>query len=361
MVREVVEVVARFGDTILDVAHIGPTETYRIGTASDTQLAVRGITSFPLVDGNVVCCPLGMEASERGGVTELSFGALTICVGRTKLDIGPVARPRVDWRPPVFVLGSLLVHLAIWFIAMTLSPLERLAAPRAPQLRLARVESPPRPPEPKPTPRKQASASIAQPQHTSRVPRAERARGRVARSTGGYEPTMQGVGMAASAIAASFDRIHLPEKMAALDPGDAYNPEADDSPRFGGGNALDPNNREGWGTIKSGGYEIIPAGVTLCPDKSCTVQGPVPALFVRTHLHHHMDAIYDCYVRYAEGPGTIVLEFTITADGAVRDARGSGLGETGECAARVASEIFFKAFGRETHVRYPLRFKPPPY
>ncbi len=357
MVRDVVEVVARFGGTILDVAHVGPTDTYRIGTAPGTRLAVGGITSFPLVAGRVVCCPLGMEASERDGVTELSLGALTICIAHTKLAFEPVARPRFDWRPPVFVLGSLLVHLVIWWVAMTFAPLERLAAPRAPQLRLARVDVPPPPPDPKPAPRKQASASTMQPQHTSRV---ERARARVTRKPAGYEHSMAGVAMAASAIAASFDRIHLPEKMAALDPDDAYNPEADDSPRFGGGNALDPNNREGWGIIKAGAYEIIPSDVTLCPDKSCTVSGPVPALWVRTHLHHHMDAIYECYERYAEGPGTIVLEFTITADGAVRDARGSGLGETGACAARVASEIFFKAFGRETHVRYPLRFKPPP-
>jgi hypothetical protein len=103
--------------------------------------------------------------------------------------------------------------------------------------------------------------------------------------------------------------------------------------------------------------------VKLCPNKDCTVEGPIPALYVRTHLLHHMDAIYECYEQHASGPGTIVLSFTIDSHGGVHDAQGSGLGETGACAARVVGEIFFKALGddwdppRETRVRWPVQFK----
>jgi hypothetical protein len=353
MAREVVEVVARFGSTILDVAHLEPSDTYRIGSAPGTRLAVPGVTSFPLVTGGSVRCPVGMRASDEDGITVLSIGALAIHVTRTKLPHAPLARPRFDWRPPAFVLASLVAHLAIWFAALAYAPLERVAAPRAPRPRLVHVAAvPPPADEPRPTPRRPVSAQ-APPPRPVRVARAE--------TTGIAAARSKTVTGAVASVLESFDRIDVAGKLGALDPKDAYNPELDASPSFGSGRSFDPSQREGFGTIESGPYEMIPPDVRLCPDKSCTVNGPIPALYVRTHLHSVMDGIYACYVRYADGPGTIVLEFTITADGAVRDARGSGLGETGACAARVTNEIFFKALGSETRVRYPVRFLPPPF
>lgn len=365
MDREVVEVVVRFGSTILDVAHVGPTETYRIGTAPDTNLAVPGVTAFPLVDGRTVRCPVGMRAIEQAGSTELSVGALTIHVTRTKLPRTVLARPRVEWRPHAFGLASLVAHLAIWLAALVFAPLERVAAPRVSPLRLARIaDVPPPVDEAKRPPRSRASANGSHPPRPHAPANRSRPPG-VARPSRGVTSGIEAarsetVASAVSSVAASFDRIDVAKQLGELDPDDAYIPERATGGGFGSGRSFDPSKREGFGSIESGGYATLPFNVKLCPDRSCTVKGPIPALYVRTHLHHHMAAIYDCFAQYADGPGTIVLEFTITADGAVRDARGSGLGETGACAARVAGEIFFKALGSETRVRYPLRFNQPP-
>lgn len=356
---DVVEVVARFGDTILDVAHVGPSGAYRIGSAPRTNLAVPGVTSFPLVDGRIVRCPVGMRAVERADGTELSIGALTIVVARAKLPHAPIARPRADWRSFAFLLGSLLAHLAIWFVAVSFAPLERLAPPRASPFRLARIEAPVPPvAEREPVPQRQSASTAA----SSSRPRAtQRARGPRADRAGGPSDVGASAAAAVARMMKSFDDLRVAERLDELDPDDAYLPERHEGGSgFGNGRSFDPTDREGWGTVETGAYATLPFDVKLCPNESCTVDGPIPALYVRTHLHRHMAAIYACYVRYAEGPGTIVLELTITADGAVRDARGSGLGETGACAARVAGDIFFKALGRETHVRYPLRFNAPP-
>jgi hypothetical protein len=351
MDRDVVEVVARFGATILDIAHVGPTEQYRIGTAPGTNLAVPGLTCFPLVDGGTIRKPHGIPAVERDGGTELSIGALTLWIGRTKLARAPLARPRIDWWPRLFLALSLLAHISLWLVAVSVAPFERLIEKPRPRMRFVHVDVPVEPPEPKPE-RKQKSDPAAQPAGTKRVARREDDTN-LGRSTGYW------VARAAKA----FDNTNVVEQLGALRPEDQYDEDAENAKGFGGGGGrFDPGAAE---SIQTDGY----AGVTmaydvkLCPKKSCKVTGPIPALYVRTHLHAHMDEIYACYAQYAEGPGTIVLEFSITPDGAVRDARGSGLGETGACAARVVGEIYFKALGndydppRETHVRYPLLFK----
>ena len=117
MDSDVVEVVARFGGTILDVAHVGPADTYRIGTAQGTNLSVPGLTCFPLVAGGKVRHPVGVPVVERDGRTELRVGVLSIHITRTKLSGAPIARRRIEWRTPAFLAASLVVHLAIWFVA----------------------------------------------------------------------------------------------------------------------------------------------------------------------------------------------------------------------------------------------------
>jgi hypothetical protein len=239
---------------------------------------------------------------------------------------------------------------------MRFAPLERLPPPR-PVLRLARIEAPaePAPVKPPPPPQTQKTAAV-QPASRARVERSERpARPTSSRSTG------DAVGEAVARAMKSFDDTHVVERVSARRPEDTYNEDDANARGFGGGRRFDPNEREGFGTIETGAYATMPIGVKQCVDKTlCSVEGPIPLLYVRTHLLAHMDEIYDCYLQHSAEPGTIVLEFTITADGAVRDVRGSGLGETGACAARVVGEIYFKALGGETHVRWPVRFKPGP-
>ncbi|HEY5948076.1 MAG TPA: hypothetical protein VIV40_21415 [Kofleriaceae bacterium] len=355
MDTDVVEVVARFGDTILDVTHVGLTDTYRIGTAPGTNLVVPGLVSFPLVAGGNVRCPVGLVSRERDGSTELRSGELTLTLTRAKLRRAALARPRIDHRAPAFLLLSLVAHIAVWLVAMITAPFEQLPRTK-PRPRLVHIPNAPMPPDPKPPVRKQESATGAQPARVARVARTSRA--------AASEATHVDVGTVTRSLMKQLDEIDVAGKLAELRPEDTYNEDEANSRGFGGGRRFDPSQREGFGSIESGPYEMMPFDVKLCPEKSCTVEGPIPALFIRTHLHSHMTEIYDCYMRYASGPGTIVLEFTITPDGAVRDARGSGLGETGACAARVAGEIYFKALGldfdppTETHVRYPLRFNP---
>ncbi|HEX5062723.1 MAG TPA: hypothetical protein VFV99_25295 [Kofleriaceae bacterium] len=359
MDSDVVEVVARFGGTILDVAHVGPADTYRIGTAQGTNLSVPGLTCFPLVTGGKVRHPVGVPVVERDGWTEIRVGALSIHITRTKLARAPLARPRIQWRTPAFLAASLVVHIAIWFVALLHAPIEKLPAQK-PRPRLVHVEVAPPEPPPKPAPheateneRKKASVAAVQPSRRPRVPREER------------DERITTTEAAVAAMARSFDAIDLAGKMADLRPEDTYREDEANARGFGGGGTgrrFDPGPAE---SIASGPYATMIFDVKLCPNKACTVEGPVPALFVRTHLLAHMDEIYACYMEHASEPGTIVLSFTITPDGAVRDARGTGLGETGPCAARVVGEIFFKALGndyvppRSTYVRrYPVRFNP---
>ena len=86
MACNVVEVVARFGDTILEVVQVSPTEQFRIGTAPDVDLAVPGQTSFPLVDCGNVRCPIGVPVEQRGKLTVLTFGRITLELTRRTVD-----------------------------------------------------------------------------------------------------------------------------------------------------------------------------------------------------------------------------------------------------------------------------------
>ena len=352
--------VARFGGTILAVTHVGQAETYRIGTAQGTDLTVPGLTCFPLVANGNVRVPVGVHAVERGAWTELTFGALTIHVTRTQPPSAPIARPRVDRRTPVFLAVSLLAHLTLWLIAIAYAPFEQLPKPKQ-QLRLARVTASLSAEPPKPTPKPLAKPAPAKPSGVAAPAPMRMKRDEV---TGAPERTFKSAAEATASLAASFDKIDIAGKMADLRPEDTYREDEANARGFGGSRGhFDPSQREGFESVETGRYATMIYDVKLCPKKSCTVVGPIPALYVRTHLHAHMDEIYACYSQFASGPGTIVLEFTITPDGAVRDSKGSGLGETGACAARVVGEIYFKALGidydppRSTRVRYPVRFQ----
>jgi hypothetical protein len=351
MERGVVEVVVRLGETVLDSTHVAAKSRYRIGTARGCELAVGGLTCFPLVDGGTIRTPVGMPIERRDDTTVLRIGLIEIELTRMKLAVSRVARRRIDLRMPLFVLASLALHLIVWLAAEANGPLERLVAP--PHMRLARlVEKPVPPPERPDEPRQRAAASAAQPARRARIAKSSRT---VAR--GELEPRSVNVTDAVGSVMKSFDRTRVVEQVSALTEAGQYNEDDANAEGFGGSKRFDPSQREGFESVKSGGYATMVYDVKLCPKKSCEVKGPVPALYVRTHLHHHMDAIYECYRTHATEPGTIVLTFTITGDGAVRDASGSGLGETGACAARVVGEIFFRAFERETRVRYPVQFK----
>jgi hypothetical protein len=359
MSRRVVEVVVRFGDTVLDIAHVGHDAEFRIGTGPDVDLAVPGHTSFPLVAGGRIRCPVGVASREHDGAIELQLGLATVALARRTLNAPAIERPHLELRTPAFVTGALAVHLSIWLCAAVLAPFERVAPePARPRLRHVHVENvPEKPPVPPPKPPpEQTRAALVQPQPPV-------AHGQRPRRTPGAEsanPLSGSPAEQAARFAASVGRTL--DTIGELRPEDTYNEDDENAKGFGGSPRFPPGE-----TIKTApGYKLMLYDVRLCPRGSCSVSGPVPAEFIRYALHDHMDAIYDCYVAHADGPGTIVLEFTIAGDGSFRDAKGTGLGQTGDCAARVLPEISVKAIGdndvldggpRITTVRYPLEFR----
>ena len=343
MARDVVEVVAHFGDTVVAIAHLGPRDSYRIGHAPDVDLAIAGHTSFPLVDRGTLRLPLGAPVEQRGSTTTVRFGQVSIAIARTKLPRTRVPKQRPAWRTPLYVLASAAVQLFIYLWAMVHEPLERLVVKQEPRLRYVHVDTP----EPDPAPKRttQAPAHAA----ASAAPAGNRPRH-------AHRDADRGIAEAMSLAIARATKIDAPWRVAQLRPEDTYDEDAANQKGFGGWGRFDPDQREGFETVKAGEYVTFNFDVKLCPDQACTAKGPFPKQGVRGYLHANMAAIYDCYVQHASGPGTIGLEFTITGDGSVRDSKGSGLGEVGLCAARVVASINFKALAGDTHVRYPIRF-----
>lgn len=353
MARDVIEVLVRLGDTILDVAHVGPDETYRIGTAPGVDLAVEGHTSFPLVAGGNLCIPVGVVARECGDTTVLQLAKVTVELTRRQHEVSVVPRPARSWRLASFAVPSLVVHLCLWLCAVMLAPFERIVEPQRPRVRFVHADMTEPPPPPAASyrehdPSQPVSASAAQPRDAERVP-------------GGSQTTSPQ--QAAASVARMVAGMKVVERVGALRPEDTYNEDDANARGFGGSKRFNPPAD----TIKTGdGYEVMTFAVKLCEAKStCMVKGPVPSSYVRANLHEHMAAIVACYRDHAAQAGTIELEFTIAGDGSVRDARGHGLGETGACAARVAATMYFKAIGdndvaegrpKLTRVRYPIRF-----
>src|SRR5262245_8079399 len=172
MARDVVEVVARFGDTVLDYRHLGASDVYRIGTGPDVDLALPGHTSFPLVDRGTVRIPVGIAATTRGTTTRFAIGLVSIAITRVKLAKVHVPRKRPDWRPPAYLLGSLLAQPALWFAAVTLEPFERLHEKQLPRFRFVHIAPLEVPPEKLPdkakAPEAAQAAAAASQQHDKR-------------------------------------------------------------------------------------------------------------------------------------------------------------------------------------------------
>jgi hypothetical protein len=124
---EVAEIAVRFGDTTFDVRDVA-TGTFRIGTAPDVDLALDGLTSFPLVDWIatercMLRIPAGVVARQADG-TPLSGSlllrrddAIELVIDRLAIRVSlvtrvaPLARPRIDLRWSAWVAGALAVHL----------------------------------------------------------------------------------------------------------------------------------------------------------------------------------------------------------------------------------------------------------
>src|SRR5438105_2334345 len=95
----VIEVVAKLGETRLDHDFIAPGSIYQLGA---TKLVAK-------------------PGTHRIGLVEITME-------RTFRIETPVGLPSIAWRPLWFVLGSLVLHLTIWTLAMWSTPIEKLTA-----------------------------------------------------------------------------------------------------------------------------------------------------------------------------------------------------------------------------------------
>jgi hypothetical protein len=221
----VIEVVARLGETTLDLAHLAPGDTYRLGTVS-----------------------LATDASPRFERRAHQVGLVTVTMERTfRTDI-PVPAPRVDLRPKLYILVSLAVHVLVWWLSVSLAPFEKLRVrDDRPLYRLVHVPQPPPEVPPPPPPRrvqaKAASAGAAAGEHT------RHARGRRAARGASEGITTEKV---IAGVLASVPEIN--EKT--FEGATTYNEDEANEKGFGG-HLWDIDNDPDFATVKTGpGYDL---------------------------------------------------------------------------------------------------------
>src|SRR5438067_738727 len=102
----VIEVVARIGESTVDLVHLDPAASYHVGNTPGVDLAVPGIGRFPLVDAGLVRIPAGIAATLGGRPVEaravraggepiaLALGLATIEIRAYEYPRIPVARRR---------------------------------------------------------------------------------------------------------------------------------------------------------------------------------------------------------------------------------------------------------------------------
>jgi hypothetical protein len=390
------QVVVRFGATLVDVRQLRPGDAFRIGTARDVDLPldVAGLRSFPLVEVTATACVVRVPAgfvARRGLVevigvapateepTVLRFGAVAIAITRVSDPYTHVARPALDRRPPAYHAASLVTHVAVWALAITLATPERAKPKRQPVvLRHARIvpappqrkpEPPkPKPPEPRPNePRNHASPQVASTQHPPR-----------SAEPGATQPAVTGP-LSSGPISASVlagitklarvvDEAHVVQRLAEaqqyieddVHPGD-----------FGKGKAFDPTGRPEFGTIATGRYQTTDHGaaagdnysveaehervhVRLC-DGPCLAVGGVARDDVDTRLGYKKHQLADCY--RAGVAETLAFELDIAADGTVKETRISS--PIGGCIAKVVAATSFPRASIATRVAYSITFELP--
>ena len=380
---DVVELVARIGDTVLDVAHLTPGVRYRIGSAPDVDLAVSALGSFPVVDGDIVRVPAGLVATvdnrrdpgptiRIAGTIVLQVGLVTLTIRRAVREAQAVPRPRRDRRPYPYLAASLVVQLALWLAAVTLAPFERITRPVHRIVHVTHVHPPDPPPPPaKPEPAKPDPvphpATAAAAAHHPRARESEDA-------APGARPSLAA---SIAHLGKTFDDIHVADQLAAAngpaDPEGAFNEQS-----FGGGgrrfdvDAVAPPTTfkvERWAVPTfmhmPGQLAPVPA-IAWCNDDSCMTRGTLPLEKVLAILEKHQAEIARCYREHTgDLVGEIRVRFPIAADGRVTGTLGTeagpigyGTGTVGRCVAKIAQRIRWPQAADETYVFVGLAFRP---
>jgi hypothetical protein len=354
---ELVEVVARIGDTVLEVEHVRPGEPYRIGT-------------FPVFDGKVVHVPAGLVARvdgrrnpgptiELAGTIELQVGLVMLTIQKTTRERQRVPRPRRELRPYLYLAASLIVQLAIWFAAVSLAPFHKLVRPVHRIAHITHVHEPPPPPPAKPS-RSAASGSMHGPAERTKT-----------------APAYKSPGQAMAHLAKTIGEIHIAEKVAAsngpTDPNAAF-----DEQNFGGGghrfNVDDVAPEKTYAVTKwalptyfhqKGELAPIPS-ITLCDDDSCSVEGPRDMHAILAQLIAHEAEIAMCYREHTgDLAGQIRIRFEISPQGKVTGEYGKpdgpvgyGTGTVGRCVAKIAARLRWGQAPDQARVFIGMAFRP---
>lgn len=222
----VIEVVARIGDSIIDIAHLPPGATYRLGTA---ELATPTSATFT-------------SSTRRAGLVRITMT-------RGFRVETPVPRKRPEIRTWIFTIASLAVHLAIVIVAMRFEALERLVARREPpRYRFAHIADEPEPERGRaPDPANVETSGTA----TARARRATEREDRPAKRPRGWARSTEvygtGFAEAAQRLAKSMDFVR-PDMLDGQGP--LYDPHALEEQGFGG-HRWDIDNDPAFATIKA--------------------------------------------------------------------------------------------------------------
>jgi hypothetical protein len=398
----VVEVVARLGDTVVDIAHLSAGAPYRLGTAT---IATAADAAF----------------CERVGLVEVT--------GR------PIPRPRrslprptvLDHRCLAYLAISCIAHLALWRYASESSPAEphpigRRATPQEHAPRMARVTSqpaslPPRDPNDDSEDDTQPGSGLpmALPAGAAGSPSSVQDRGHIQIADRGVRPQVSREAAIAEARMlgdrlASYGGFHAltgVDASSGFDRGDVYGPllggrgeatgqfglarggSGESGGCYGGdcgtiglgrfgtiGHGVTPG--DGWGGRNTGASSIIGGGayrrgstLAICArpyEHLCKFVGDMDKLLVRRYVKRHAARLTYCYEkqllaepRLAGGP--LIAEFVIRASGQVDGVVARGIAPPVEtCVAEALTDIRFPSAigGGSTAVTLALDFTPPP-
>ena len=355
----VVEIVVRFGGTIIDVAHVAANGAYRIGTAPSVDLPVIGSTCFPLIDQLVLRAPAGTPACRTidgrkvaidasmvrllpGFEIELELGAITIAIAVVPPSRTELPRPSLDRRLPAYLAVALVAHLAMWAVAeVRTPPPEMTIAPRPPP-RVMRIAS-----------REPAPHAVTQRSDEEPAPGPPPPRPRTRRSPPSALES-------ARLLARTLGDMHVAD---ALDQAGLY-VEAD-APRFGGARQFDPATRAGFASIATGRYETISNGpgtgddfdlptsgvhVAIC-ESECAATGALGARLLRGILEAHARELAAC------GASGETTDLAIDNDARGRVRHASSSAAFGHCIEQVARSITVPAASGDTTLTAGLAFR----
>jgi hypothetical protein len=243
-----VEVVARIGDSIIDVTHVAPGASYKLGTVA-------------------------LATHPTDTLVQQRVGLVAITMTRTFRVDNAVARRRLEWKPICYAVASLAVHLMIWGAAIGLAPFERLRgqAGAAPQHRYVHVlpqapEPEPKPepkpeqkPDPKTDPKTEAKPSpeVASETDTPKTDQPTERNGRSEPADAGpkgHAAALASASAAANEVASQIAAIDVKGRLANLGP--AYDEDEANAKGFGGGLRMQRP-----GSVATGDYGTVSTGV----------------------------------------------------------------------------------------------------